>query len=421
LLASKRPRLLATASLTIVFSELSALGDAGIETSVRKSFEQTGLRIEDLLQVHEAKLDAQHQAVLAAHTGCQQALVSKLDAHQQQLSLKQDRHRQILSSVQRMQVDVLDCQDTTTRIVTRTQEQTHNILQTLNLADARAKGVSKVTMDSLDKIATDVKELLSLRNGSDQKQTGRDIFYLGQRQDQIMAYLLPIQEDLDFSIDHVISQQGEGVSTRDVEWLRSEFEHLTHSAAHEKAMQSPYSTATSLDQWSYPKDTVGFLRDSGRHQGTYKSQHLSTPHKDDKYGRLYWLRKRQKRRQQVLSVSTPSGDITISLPDHRTPIGDPQGMDEVGLSYTITQNRSKLEIRARFLREMTTASRPRLCAQLNVFIEVDNHRGFMYMKLLYQTPLSLIDTALRDGVISPFHVNGSGDNLLLLVSTSFYS
>jgi hypothetical protein len=404
-------------ALIVTSSELSALGLAETQASVQQSFRKVELDIGDLFRAHESKLDAHHQDVLAANTHCQQTLISKLDTNRQHLSAKIDSHQQIMSSVRRTQRDVLGRQDTMMRVATHTQRQMCTVLQTVNRADRRASRVSKSNMDSLDSIANDIKQLLSLKNSSaEAKQSGRDIFFLGPRQDQILAYLLPMKDDLNFAIDSLISQQSDEVAPSDAEWLRSEFKNLLGSAAQENALRYSDSTATPFDQWSYPEDTVGFMDSTTSKRKAHGSWESEVPRKKHARLRPEWLRNRPKQPQQIRSVPTASGSMEISLPNRRTSKKHPKGIAEVGLCYTLKQNHSSLEIRARFLRDLTYASRPRIYAQLNVFVVLGDDLDGVYFNLLQVGTLAQVDTALRNGTISPFHIDNRGDNSLLFVS-----
>jgi hypothetical protein len=401
-------------ALIVTSSELSALGVAETQASVQQSFRQVELDIGDLFRAHESKLDAHHQDMLAAQTHCQQTLASKFDSAQQRVSAKQDSHQQILSSVQSTQLDVLGRQDTMLRVTTRTQKQMCTMMQKVTRADTRASRVSKTIMDSLDNISNDIKQLHLVKSSTKAQQSGRDIFFLGPRQDQILAYLLPMKDDLDFAIDYIISQQSDEVAPNDAEWLRSEFKNLLGSAAQENALQYSDSTATPFDQWSYPEDTVGFMDSTKRKRKAHESWESEVPRKKDARLRPEWIQKQAKQPQQIRSIPTASGSMEVSLPNRRTSKKYPKGIAEVGLCYTLKQNHSSLKIRARFLRDLTYASRPRIYAQLNVFVEVGYNP--VYGELVKDGTLAEVDTALRKGIISPFHIHNDGTNFLLYVS-----
>ncbi|KAH7392063.1 hypothetical protein DE146DRAFT_766096 [Phaeosphaeria sp. MPI-PUGE-AT-0046c] len=277
-------------------------------------------------------------------------------------------------------------------------------------------GLQEACLGPLESAAL-IKQSLSLNHGAGQaEQSGREIYFLGARSDQILAYLLPFQDDLDFAIDYVISQYSEDISIGDADWLRSESERLVSSASQEKALQYPNSTATPLDQWSYAEDIVEYLKSATRPHRTIKSYRTLTTLKEDDDDDCSDSVPLQctKRSQRAWLVSTNSGQIKLSFPNHRNKIKAPRGIDEVGFSYTAKHNHSTWQIRARFLRRLNYASKPRICAHLHVFVQVDfNSSTGTYGELLEMGTVSEIDAALRAGTISPFCIDGDGDNMLL--------
>ena len=77
-----------------------------------------------------------------------------------------------------------------------------------------------------------------------------------------------------------------------------------------------------------------------------------------------------------------------------------------------------LVVHARFLRNLSYASQPRLYAQLNAFTQVTYAGQYgAYLELLKLGTVAEIDNALREGTISPFHVDEYGDSSCLYVST----
>lgn len=281
----------------------------------------------------------------------------------------------------------------------------------------RAANASKAMMSSLDKISADVKQLLQLKNDSAQvRKSGRDIFFLGERRDQIMAYLLPLKDNLDVAMQYLMSQHGEDVSTSDVEWLRSEFKHLIDSAAQEKAARYSTSTATPIDEWSYTEDTIAYLRNTSTKRKTRAfPDSLDSSEKFD-HSRPDWLQTRSKRFQRTWSIPTASGEMEISLPDHGKKAKDAHSLDEVALCCKLEQNRTIFVISARFLRDLTYASRPRICAQLNVFTELNYNGLNRYFDIMSTVTLAEFVAALQTGEISPFHLNEIGWNVCLHVS-----
>jgi hypothetical protein len=234
-----------------------------------------------------------------------------------------------------------------------------------------------------------------------------------------MAYLLPLQDDLGFAVQYLLSQHGEKVSAGDLDWLRSEIEHLIGSAAQEKAVQYSNSTATPVDEWSYAEDTVGFLRNSSRkHKMRASSDSLDS--EEFIHGFPNWSRKRPKRSQRTWLVPTASGQIEIYLPSHRKPGKDvPQGLDDVGLRCKLVQNHTTFVISARFLRDLKYAGRAKICGQLNVYVQVGRDVTDRYDNIMRKATLSEFDAALRGGEISPFHIESAlGLNICLYVSSS---
>jgi hypothetical protein len=400
------------------FRELSALGDANIERIVRQCFQQAGLQVDDLSRALEAKMDSQHQDVVALHSGHQRVLISKLNYNQRKMLLSQDEIQRALSSVHRTQTDVLDRQDASICLAARTQKQTACILRKLTRANANAVVASSKTADSLDNLTADVRQLLSLNSGSLlMDQSSRDITFLGECQDTIMAYLFPLQDDIDFAINFLVSQHGEDISASHAEMLRSEFQHLVGSAAQEKAAQYTNSTAKPFDRWSYPEDTIGFLKYSIRNRKARSSLHSSGTHEKSSKKQVAWLRKRPGPSNRVFYVQTSSGSMQITMPRFQTTAETFQCKEEVGFSCTITQNHSSIQINARFLRELVYASQPRMYAQLNIFTVVGDRDIIEDMTaLLRDGSLADIDSAFRKGTLSPFHLDHFGDNIYLFVS-----
>jgi len=91
---------------------------------------------------------------------------------------------------------------------------------------------------------------------------------------------------------------------------------------------------------------------------------------------------------------------------------------EAGISYIVTQNHSSVHVNAHFLRHLTHAEQPRIYAHLNVFTVVGKAVLDRYCteRLFSSAPLVEVATALRQGIISPFHVDIDGNNLCLLVN-----
>jgi hypothetical protein len=294
--------------LTDYLRELLALGLTDVETVMRKCFEDAGLQTDRLSQALAAKIDTQHRAVLVLHNDHQKALTSKLDNNQRDLLSNQVKHQRTLTTTQCTQVEILRRQDASKGVATRTQQQTSRILRTVTRASMRAVEDASKNVVILDDIASDVKQLISLNDGSLLiNRSCRDISFLGERQERIMAYLLPFQDDLDFAIDSLISQHGREIWISDAEFLRSELQHLVDSAAQEKALQHPNSTAKPFDQWHYPEDIVGFLKNSPKNRKPRRYLHSYNGHEKSSMKQITQPGKRWKRSSRIYTIQTSSG------------------------------------------------------------------------------------------------------------------
>ncbi|EAT77583.2 hypothetical protein SNOG_15040 [Parastagonospora nodorum SN15] len=383
-------------ALTLACIELLALGLTDVKTVMLKCFEDAGLKTDRVYQALVAKIDAQHQDALVLHNH-QKALTSKIDNNQRNQLLNQDRHQRTLITTQRTQVEILRRQDASMRVAKGTQQQTSSILRAV----------------------TDIKQLLSLNDGSLLvDQSHRAISFLGERQDRIMAYLLPFQDDIEFAIDSLISQHGHEISASDAEFLRSELQHLVGSAAQEKALQHPGSAAKSFDRWSYPQDTVGFLKNSAKNRTSSGYSYSTDGEKITSTRQMTGSGKRWALSSRTFNVQTPSGPVDITMPRSREAGEDIHETAEAGISYVVTQNHSSVHVNAHFLRDLAHAGQPRIYAHLNVFTVVDEATTDRYHSgICNSTSLAKFDTALRQGIISPFHVDKYGNNLCLLVSS----
>jgi hypothetical protein len=381
-----------------------------------------------------AKLDSQQQATITTlaanhrkhvtqNNQDHQSLLTKLDGfHTQQLSCH-DAGTQAISSVQSALSDVLGRQRKATHLSEHTHKQTTTVLRTLKRADMRVAKASRTQIGMLSDVATDVKTLLSLSNdGAVQvQQSNRTISFLGERQDKILTWLLPHQDDLISAIDQLVSQHGQEVSIPHVYWLRSEIGDLVDSAMVERTAQIRRSGARSIDQWSYPEDTVGYLRDRKQKRtvnGPFESTRLAQNEEEEEERAISRLHKVRKYRNKTWTITTPSGRIDVALPNS-SPKGRPaRHTEEVSFSSALTQGQTSVAIHARFLRDMASARCLRQYTQLNVFTTVGSEIDNACRELCETGTIEDVDLALRKGIISPFHLDGWAENVCLGVSTS---
>jgi hypothetical protein len=279
----------------------------------------------------------------------------------------------------------------------------------------------------LSDVATDVKTLLSLSNdGAVQvQQSNRTISFLGERQDKILSWLLPHQDDLISAIDQLVSKHGQEVSIPHFCWLRSEIENLVDSAMVERTARIPGSGARSIDQWLYPEDTVGYLKDrkrkrsvNGPFESTRLAQNEEEEEEEEEERAISRRHKVRKYRNKTWTITTPSGRIDVALPSSSPTKTPARHMEEVSFSSALTQGQTSVAIHARFLRDMASARCLRQYTQLNVFTTAGSDAWYACKKLCETGTIEDVDLALRKGIISPFHLNSIGDNVCLDVSTS---
>jgi hypothetical protein len=309
--------------------------------------------------------------------------------------------------------------------MTRISKQTSCVQRTMHHAHAKASESSNKITTSLDKLETDVKQILyNSCSSSSVNQSRRDIFFLGENQDKIVARLLYLEQDVYGAIDHLISRHGSCILVRHAEWLRSEYRHLVGSAAQEQALRYPNSTARPFDRWFYHEDTVG-LRNNTRDFTTPSSRDATTPissktcasNKEDSQRQVGWPKTRRNQSNRLYSIPTSSGYMQISMPATKYSSEDSQSSQEVGFSVNVVQNGSTVQVHARFLRYLTSAFQPRIYAQLNVSTVIVKNSE-IHSNLFRIGSLAEIDIAIRDGTISPFHVDIYGDNVCSYVSFS---
>jgi hypothetical protein len=415
--------------LTRCSRELGALEHSQVETMVRQQFDQAKSHADQLSQTPANELDAHAQTILSTVSAYNVQQASQSDHHQQQLATKlDDQHnqylanhdisQQALTSVQQTQGDVLGRQESMGRVVTQTYRQVSRASRKLDRLSTAVAEENKSVAADLSRLSVMFEQYLIMKDGSTQfKKSGRKISFLGEHPDNVAYYLSSLQDDLNDGIDDLLSNHAQDISIRHAEWLRSEFKHLVRSAYQEQAAQDPMSTATPFDNWSYPVDTVGFIRDTPREcTATVVSGPTDTVGEASN-DTVATSPKRPRRRNKAWWIATAGGNLAISLPRAQGITKDSPGVDEVGFSFTLMHRCSILHVRARFREELSYASRPRLYAQLNVFTQVryDDWED-IYDALFEEGTLAEIDSALRAGTISPFHIDECNYNLCLYVS-----
>jgi hypothetical protein len=277
---------------------------------------------------------------------------------------------------------------------------------------------SRNTAASIERLTVVLEQHPMMNKASFQaRKNCRKIRFLGEQPDKMAFYLVALQGDLNDGIDYLLSNHAQEISAQRAEWLRSEFTHLVRSAYQEQAAQDPMSTATPFDNWSYPVDTVAFIRDTSQECTVSIVSSLTNAVGEASNDTVATPPKRPRCRNKAWWIATAGGNLAIYLPRAQGITKDSPGVDEVGFSFTLMHRCSILHVRARFREELSYASRPRVYAQLNVFTQVRYDDWVdIYDAFFQEGTLAEIDSALRAGTISSFHVDEYNNNLCLFVS-----
>jgi hypothetical protein len=239
----------------------------------------------------------------------------------------------------------------------------------------------------------------------------RNVFFFGERRDMIMAYLLLVKPQLESAFKHLLTDGIERFPPHYVEWLQYEFDHLVASAAQEEAAQHPQSSATSLDRWHYSEETMfHHSRASGR---AIEQSKTNSNTQEENYAKLY-LSAPVIAGRLAYTQTTPFGSLRMQTPRRAFKTKFKRPNNEASFTFTCGIGRSVHAIHAHFLRNAYNPKNPGLCAQLSVFTLAESETH--YNKLFASANVGEIDSALRDGVISPYEINREGRNLCLYVS-----
>lgn len=362
---------------------------------------------QETLRQDVAKLDAHCVQLLTNSDANQQAFTSKLDAS-----------KQTLSSVLRVQQRTSVAQTRLLRTSAQSQKQTASISKKLGESRNISNRNHKVTRDMLETLTAKVKGMeISTTNPTTRAvQSGREIYFLGERRDMIMAYLLSIKDHLKHAVDQILSQRIQGVSTRQACWLEKEFGDLLGSAAQNEAARYSTSTATAFDQWSFSEDTIKSSRSNEKARNIDATESLSLSDSEVKSTFRASFQNRLRRSRQSLEFESPTGTLQISFPQDDTGFGELHYSDEIRISFFSKISQPFVVLDAHFFQKMVDVSRPRVCAQLNIFTPLDDR--FSYGNVIVSGTISEIDAAIRGGAVSPYAVMESGNVALLYVRTT---
>ncbi|KAH7351474.1 hypothetical protein BKA66DRAFT_475884 [Pyrenochaeta sp. MPI-SDFR-AT-0127] len=405
----ERSRTLLADTLVLVHVECSSSENQSIDLLLQECSEQIDMNADGLALLittvsnnhHDllaSKLEDQHQQLLVRTEHVEQGLVT--NQHQLATALQMQQHVRVGQN--RLQQSSF-----------RTQKQTVTISKKLNTAHTISTRNHKITRDMITNMSTQLDQLnvSNTKRSATFSQSGREIHFLGDRRDMIMAYLLPLQDYLRDAIDRILVQRIEGVSARHACWLEDQFKYLLGSAAQNEAARYSRSTATAFDQWFFHEIAIDSTRRSKKREATSASGATVLDELVVQKSITQSCRKRPKRSRQTLSFNTPAGILRMGFPYDKTSSRELQDSDEISLSFTAESSHLFSVTDVHFLHKMINAHQKRVCAQLNVFTlsPAPSHD----CDLLKFGTVEDIDTALRDGIISPYHLCEQGHNLLL--------
>jgi hypothetical protein len=411
--------------------------------------------ISTILDTQRREMNDHYYGILAMHTNQQQKILTTLNAQNNTQSREgAARQHQIMTRLSYASHEVIAQQKQLRRLAKQNLHQGSSLTEKVVLAAHKSTYQHSQTRASIATLTSEIKQIkVSLglepvhstqRNHAYQSRGQRDrgILFFGEHSDMIMAYLLPLQMDLESALERLVNDHSHEISVGHVHWLQSEFRRLIASAAQESATRFQGSTASSIDQWSYVTkskqgsdilaEVSGKVRpSSGSPSKLYSAKRKAPtilPGEDSKARRSGTPNRMQLQKKRAMvprayprssnhtwSMETPSGHIHFSLPPPDFADGQPRVVDEVGLSCMITQNRSTFAVNAQFRRVPSQTSEPEVHTQLSVFNTVENMSG-VYRHLFDSGSIAAIDFAYRDGTISPFHVDGTGSNYYFQVS-----
>jgi hypothetical protein len=451
-----------SADYTDCESELSTRGRTEIELLVRQCLHQVEYRITQVSGAISTNLDdqsrtmnAHYYGILAIHTNEQQKILTTLNAQSNTQSREgAARQRQIMTRLSCASHEVIAQQKQLRHLAKQNLHQGSSLTARVALAAQNSTYQHSQTEASIATLTSEIKQLkvsLGLEpmhsiygNHTHQHrgQQDRGILFFGEHSEMIMAYLLPLQFDLESTLERLVNDHSHEISVAHVHWLQSEFRRLIASAAQESAGRFQGSTASSIDQWSYvTKSNQGsgiFPEVSGKVHSSLEpprklysakrkapsilSGESSKVRRSGAPDRVQLQKKRavapraySRNSNHTWSMETPSGHIHFSLPPPDFAHSQPRVADEVGLSCMVTQNRSTFAVNAQFRHVPGQTSEPEVQTRLSVFNTVEN-MSEVYRHLFGKGSISAIDFAYRDGTISPFHVDGTGSNYYFQVS-----
>ncbi|KAH8716744.1 hypothetical protein GQ44DRAFT_829784 [Phaeosphaeriaceae sp. PMI808] len=372
----ERSKTLLTGTLVVVCRELSAIDHSHTAALVQNCSAQLGLKTDIMARKMSSTLQEYHQDAIRKH----------------------DDYQKVSAAVQATQAEVVARQAQIARTLEETQKK----------AAEEHKKTRKIICAKLGKPLYERRKkcLASERN----------ISFFGERRDMIVAYLLLAKTQLEILTRQLLLCPGDRMSARHVGWLQSEIEHLVVSATHEASKHSE-QTCKSLDRWCYSENTVNPSTAYENHTTEDLPSNTYGAEAETKVQVTRATHRRGRRDQKTLTHVTPFGHLRVYIPSHVAPSHDTPPSNEVGFTFTCGIGQSIHVIIGQFFRQPAYDASPPLCAQLNVFTLVESEEH--YNQLFADGSIEEVDVALRQGVISPYHINREGRNMCLYFAAEY--
>jgi len=311
------------------------------------------------------------------------------------------------------------------KIIARTSErlkQTTIIQRDLSNIRQSSRGEHRKTREQIDTLSAKIDSIQIAAPSATvaRRSKGRDIFFVGECQESVLTPLLLLRNVLRGAVLDLVSQHTETVLEERLYWLQAEYENLVSSATQEVAALSQGSTATSFDNWCDNRWAAQSSKIGSPAEHLWPERHL-------KAGRVerHTISADQKpSRQQVARTSfTYSFDIdagrlhlTLSRSNpHEQNTDDP---DEVGFFFRPSPTVCTTAVSARFVKVLDRFLEPRFYTQLNAFSIAPKGFPSRYEDLFVQGTVKDIDLAIRNGTISPYHIEEATKMHLPIVVSS---
>ncbi|KAF2023984.1 hypothetical protein EK21DRAFT_118227 [Setomelanomma holmii] len=163
---------------------------------------------------------------------------------------------------------------------------------------------------------------------------------------------------------------------------------------------------------------VGYLKD-GEAAAHYQKQTSALVTQETEKPMEKWSRNLKKRSNRNFSIMIPGGEMQLSFPKPASCMLRPQCFEEVGFTFIFKHSHMATKLHTRFFREVPQAPSSQLYAQLNVFTEAKICTLEKYFFLFESGSVEDISVALREGSISPYHIDEAGRNMCLSIAALY--